>query len=349
MPSNYALLLKGKNEPLVVEEVAFPTAEAHRIVVRTRAVAVNQADFFLQMMGQDLFPWLEFPVVLGFDVAGEVVAVGPDVEGFQLGDHVAGLGGSFGGDLNPRGAFQNYVVLDDNMAATIPDAMSYENIVGLPVTVSTAACGLFMPDYLDLQFPQADPSARKQTGKTILVWGGATGVGCAAIQMGVAAGYEVITTCSPKNYEYVQRLGATAAFDYHSSTISDDLKAAFTGKTCAGALAIAGADPVGCKEAIDACIELVANVPGDKAVALAMRPPDSLPDGIRIKFIFCSDIKDNEVGGHIFNTYLPEALSNGSFVPAPKHEVVGSGLEAIEGALEQLKKGVSAKKLVVSI
>jgi NADPH:quinone reductase-like Zn-dependent oxidoreductase len=71
--------------------------------------------------------------------------------------------------------------------------------------MSTAACGLFQEDHLALQRSSALP---KPTSKTLLVWGGSTSVGSNAIQLAVAAGYEVFTTASPKNFDYVKKLGA---------------------------------------------------------------------------------------------------------------------------------------------
>ncbi len=87
------------------------------------------------------------------------------------------------------------------MAAPIPHTMSYEAAAVLPLALST---GLFQTDQLALQYPSATP---KPTGQTVLVWGGSTSVGSNAIQLAVAAGYEVITTSSPRNFDYVTKLG----------------------------------------------------------------------------------------------------------------------------------------------
>jgi NADPH:quinone reductase-like Zn-dependent oxidoreductase len=68
---------------------------------------------------------------------------------------------------------------------------------------------------------------------------GSTSVGSNAIQLAVAASYKVITAASPKNFDYVKKLGASQVFDYHSKTVVHDLINAFKGKTIAGALATA--------------------------------------------------------------------------------------------------------------
>jgi len=63
-------------------------------------------------------------------------------------------------------------------------------------------------------------------------------VGCNAIQLAVAAGYEVFTTCSPKNFDLVKELGASQTFDYNSKTVVKDIIHAFQNKTTAGAISV---------------------------------------------------------------------------------------------------------------
>lgn len=110
--------------------------------------------------------------------------------------------------------------------------MAYEDAAVLPLALSTAACGLFQKDQLGLEYPSA---TAKPTGKTLLVWGGSTSVGSNAIQLAVAAGYDVIATASPRNFDYVKGLGAGQVFDYNSSTVVADIVAALHGRTIAGA------------------------------------------------------------------------------------------------------------------
>lgn len=62
-----------------------------------------------------------------------------------------------------------------------------------------------------------------ETGQTVVVWGGSTSVGSNAVQLAVAAGYEVVTTASPRNFDHVRALGASAVFDYNSSTVVQDI------------------------------------------------------------------------------------------------------------------------------
>ena len=314
-----------------------------------------------------MFTWLKYPCILGLDTAGEVVEIGPGVTRFKVGDRVVGhANGTDEGYASPAyGAFQAYTVLLVNAASPIPRTLSYESAAVLPLGLSTAASGLFQKDQLALQYPSTSP---KPTGKTLLVWGGSTSVGCNAIQLAVAAGYEVITTCSPKNFAYVKKLGASQAFDYRSKLIVDDLIDAFNGKTIAGAMSIGARAAENCLDVLDKC-------KGDKFLSMASYPVPQPPPknfvilstmvsymsgmatiwvksktrGIRTNFIFGSSLLYNEVGKAIYGEFLPRALADGTYVAAPEPQVVGKGLECIQAGYDIQRKGMSAKKVVISL
>ena len=314
-----------------------------------------------------MFSWLKLPFILGTDAAGEVVEVGPGVTRFKVGDRVVGHTNGSDKEYNSpaHGAFQTYAVLLVNAASPIPSTLSYESAAVLPLGLSTAACGLFQKDQLGLQFPSVSP---KPTGKTLLVWGGSTSVGCNAIQLAVAAGYEVITTCSPRNFDYVKKLGASQAFDYNSKSVVSDIIHAFRGKTTAGALTMGAG-------AADHCLDILAKCNGNKFISMASYPVPQPPPknfvmvtiaasymsgmaniwvkskarGIRTNFIYGSTLLYNEVGKAIYVDFLPRALAQGTYVAAPDPHVVGKGLEYIQAGYDLQKKGVSAKKVVVSL
>jgi NADPH:quinone reductase-like Zn-dependent oxidoreductase len=264
-----------------------------------------------------------------------------------------------------QGAFQIYSVLQAHMTSPIPSTLSYERAAVLPLGVSTAACGLFQKDQLALQYPSIDP---KPTGKTLLIWGGSTSVGSNAIQLAVAAGYEVFTTASPRNFNYVKKLGASQAFDYNSDTTVEDLIHALKGKTIAGALSIG-------QGSADACMDVLDKCKGNKFIAMASYPVPQPPPkrftllqtalhyvpwiitnwfkcrarGIGNKFIFATTLIDNGVGKAIYEDFLPKALAQGTYIAAPDPQVVGKGLDCIQAGFDIQKKGMSAKKVVVSL
>lgn len=71
--------------------------------------------------------------------------------------------------------------------------------------------------------------------------------------------------------------------------------------------------------------------------------------GVNYKMINGSDVVENEVGKAVYQDFLPQAMEQNRFVPAPEAQVVGKGLEKIQEAMDMCKKGVSAKKLVVTL
>ena len=373
MPVNTAAWSVSPRARLSVGPAPYTPPGEGEIVIRNRAVAINPVDWALASLpfiSQQVAPWMKRPAVLGEDLAGEVAEVGAGVTRFKPGDRVVAFaaGGNQNRNRAAEGAFQTYVVALAHMAAPIPDALSFEEAAVLPLGLSTAACGLFQKDFLALQHPSADA---RPTGKTLLIWGGATSVGCNAIQLAANAGYEVFTTASPRNADYLASLGATRVFDYRREGVVRDIVEAFKGRTIAGALAIATGST-------GQCLDIVRRSEGDKFVAVAGGPISlgdvgsggllqilphvprmlltGLSDGLKARsgrvgtrFIWGGSLVDNEVGPAVFVDFLPRALAEGRFVAAPPAMVVGAGLEAIETGFEAQRKGVSAKKVVVSL
>ncbi|SPQ23141.1 01115b18-6811-4f7b-83d0-2e876b7043d9 [Thermothielavioides terrestris] len=335
-PSNVAAWLPSpRARPLKVDNAEYPTVGDNEIVVKVSAVALNPMDWLIQVLGENLFSWLQYPYIGGTDAAGTVVEVGGSVTKYKVGDRVVGLAAGF----TPReGAFQDYVVLRANASAPIPDNLSFEDAVVLPLGLCTAYCGLYQKDYLALEYPRVDP---KPAGRTVLIWAGASSVGSNAIQLAVASGYEVFTTASPQNWDYCKALGASRVFDYRSPTVVQDLVDAFQGKTCAGGFAIhpGSEQPV---------FEVVARSEGAKTVAVAGPLPKDIPAGITAKGIFAGT-EDDELRGKIWNDFLPEALAQSKYKCQPAPRVVGQGLDKIQEGLDLGAQGVSAQKLVVKL
>ena len=369
--TNIAAWLPAKGARLEVKAAPYPVPRRDEIVVENRAVAVNPVDWILQISTDFGFPWIRYPCILGSDLSGTVVEVGSDVTRFKPGDRV--LAHAIGTDRKrnsaAEGAFQRYTVVLAKMASPIPADLAFERAAVLPLGLSTAACGLFERDQLALDYPR-EPA--KRTAKTLLVWGGSTSVGANAIQLAVAAGYDVITTCSPRNFDFVKQLGAAAAFDYRDPYVVRDLIAALTGTSIAGALAVGPGSA-------QACVDVVAASNGNKFVSMVTYPIDfpSLTGppsfgfriamigsfirfllrvvlkarlkAVRAKFVFGSSLAFNDVGAAMYERYLPDALAQGRYIAAPAPQVHGSGFAAIQAALDTQRKGVSASKIVVSL
>ncbi|KAL6232514.1 hypothetical protein BDW75DRAFT_217726 [Aspergillus navahoensis] len=332
-----AWLTEAKAHPFQVKDAPSYTPEENEILVKNHAVAINPVDGSLQ--SKAWWP-MNYPTILGQDVAGEVVQVGPNVTRFQPGDRVVGHAVGMATKRTQDNAFQAYTILQTNMASQLPSEISYEDAAVLPLGLSTAASGLFQDEFLGLQLP-AEPR-QPATGKILLVWGGAGSVGSNAIQLGVGAGYEVFTTASPKNFDYVKRLGASQVFDYHSATVAEDLVDALQGKTLAGTMDCIGfaATPL--------TVEVVSKSQGNKFVS-TVKGGFQAPEGVTVKSVFGTTIKDNQVGKAIYEDYLPKALKAGTFIPAPVALVAGKGLDSVQAAVDLQAKGTSAQKVVVSL
>ena len=337
--STAAYLTAAKAHPFELRPASAWTPGPNEILVQNRAIAINPIDGSLQR-----FAWLplQYPTILGQDVAGEVIAVGSDVTAFKKGDRILGHAMGMATKRPQDAGFQTHTILDVRMASRIPDDLSFEKAAVVPLGLSTAACGLFQQaPFLGLQLP-TEP-ARKSTGETILIWGGASSVGSNGIQLAKAAGYEVIATASAKNFEYVKRLGASEVFDYKSESIANDLVKAFEGRTFAGVL-----DCIGF-EAAKLSVEVAKKVAGRGAVASTKGGVDDLPEGVILTKIFGITLRDNGIGKAVYADYLPQALAAGNFVPSPEPLVQGKGLEHVQAGVDRLMEGVSAAKVVVTL
>lgn len=372
MRDNTAAWIDAPYADLTVRDAPMPTPGPGQLLVETRAVAVNPLDAIIQSNGTVMYGWLRYPVVLGEDIAGVVVETGADVTDFAVGDRVVAyaMGLEKGRDAVSESGFQSYVAVDASLAAALPETMAFGDAAVLPLAVSTAAAGLFETDQLGLDFSTLGASEPRD--EVVVVWGGATAVGGNAIQLARAAGYRVITTASAGNHERMMQLGAEAAFDYRDPEAVDRIIEAVKGSVVAGILAVA----VGSAEP---CLR-IARATGATRISMAS-PPVSFYDqprrrglsltrmrlflrlgtrtallqlrsrihGIRASFIWGSAIAASPVGPAIWQKYLPVALASGRHTPYPDARIAGNGLPAVQGAIDTLRRGVSAQKLVITL
>ncbi|GLY83847.1 zinc-binding alcohol dehydrogenase family protein [Actinoallomurus iriomotensis] len=345
---NTALWLRKRGAPFEVGPAPYTPPAANEVVVRARAIAVNPIDGIPGFLYRVVVPWLTFPAVVGSDVAGEVVEVGPGVTRLRPGDRVLGhaVGMEKSRNRAAEGAFQHYVVLMQHMVSPIPGSMSFEQAAVLPLTLSTAATGMFQQDHLGLAMPGPDPADRPET---VLVWGGSTSVGSNAIQLARNAGYRVVATASPRNFDYLRSLGAAEVVDRRSRDAVREIVDRIGDSPLAGTLAIGSGSLV-------PAVAIASRTNGGKRVASAqpesvtrLRGPRARRRGVRVSGIWGGTLKDNEVGPAIYVDFLPAALASGAYRSAPEATVVGTGLARIPDALRRLRDGVSARKLVVTV
>lgn len=185
---------------LVDMELPRPTPGAHDLLVRVEAVSVNPVDTKLRAPKAQVEAQ---PRVLGFDAAGVVETVGAEVSGFQPGDRVY-----YAGDVTRPGSNAQWQAVDAHLVGHLPDTIDLADAAALPLTALTAWELLFQRMPFD--------SEHGGKGKTLLVIGGAGGVGSIAIQLARRAGFTVIATASrDETAAWCRTLGASHVIDHH--------------------------------------------------------------------------------------------------------------------------------------
>lgn len=187
----------GGPDVLELKEIDMPAVKDNDVLVRVHAAALNAGDVF-SMRGS---PWLArfsvgFPkpknYVLGWDVAGQVEAVGKNVTLFLPGDEV------FGGCSH---AFAEYVIASEDKFAKKPANFTFEQAGALPSAAITALQAL-------------RDQGKVQPGQNVLINGASGGVGTFSVQIAKVLGAEVTGVCSTAKVDMVRSLGADFVIDY---------------------------------------------------------------------------------------------------------------------------------------
>ncbi len=162
---------RGPADALIPEQIALPHPSEGQVLIRVRAAGVNRPDV-LQRMGF-YPPPPGAPSTLGLEVAGEIAAVGPGVDRWNVGDEVCALLGG--------GGYAQYCVVDGRHCLPVPTNLDFVQAAALPETVFTVWANVFEHGGL-------------KAGETFMVHGATSGIGVTAIQMAKAAGAKVIAT-----------------------------------------------------------------------------------------------------------------------------------------------------------
>ena len=177
-------------------ELPKPTATGHDLLVRVEAISVNPVDTKQRKMESPA------PRVLGWDAAGTVESVGPQVTLFKPGDAVY-----YAGDVTRPGANSEFHLVDERIVGAKPRRLDFAQAAAIPLTAITAWEAFFDRMKIDL--------GGKDAGKTLLIIGGAGGVGSIGIQLARIAGLHVIATASrPESIAWVKALGADEVVDH---------------------------------------------------------------------------------------------------------------------------------------
>lgn len=200
------------NDPNALQDLDLPKPSPYGsdLLVEVKAVAVNPVDTKVR---QRRASENDTPVVLGYDAAGTVVATGPDVTDFKVGDDVY-----YAGDLTRPGTNAEFHLVDERIVGRKPESLSFAEAAALPLTAITAFEALF--DRLKVNDPVPGNT------RSLLIVGGSGGVGSIAIQLArQLTDLTVVATASrPESQAWCRELGAHHVLD-HSKPMADQLEA----------------------------------------------------------------------------------------------------------------------------
>ena len=303
----------GGRDRMELLDLEPPPVAPDGVLVRVRAAGLNPVDHKVRegrLAGA--FPF-HFPVVLGWDVAGTVEAVGPAVTWFKPGDPVYGYNRRH--DLG-FGTYAELTTGPEGYFAHMPRELSFEEAGALPLAALTAH--------------QAIERAGLRGGETFFVPGGAGGVGHLAIQLAVERGARAIATASPANHDFLRELGAEPV-DYTSEDVPARVRELATDDGADAALDVWGGDS---REQVVATLRR-----GGRMVSLASPAPEKR-EGYEIHYIFVRP------SGFDLGEHITPLVQEGRLKP---HVEATYPLERAAEAHERLEDGHVRGKLVLTV
>ena len=202
-----------ESDSFIAFDAKKPTPSGRELLVKVKAVSVNPVDFKIrQNAAKDVV--LDTPKILGWDAAGIVEMAGEDVSMFKPGDEVY-----YAGDITKQGANAEYQLIDERIVAFKPKTLRFEEAAAMPLTILTA---------WELLFDRIRINPEKDKGKSLLIIGGAGGVGSIAIQLAKKLmGLTVIATASrTETVEWCKYQGADYVVN-HKNLIQEVRQAGF--------------------------------------------------------------------------------------------------------------------------
>lgn len=196
----------GKNSRVRLSDMPEPVLHDNEVLVKVHAAGVNLLDAKIKNGEFKLILPYKLPLILGHDVAGVVVRVGPQVRRFKPGDEVYSRPDDF-----RIGAFAEYIAIKEDSLAIKPETLSMEEAASIPLVGLTAWQALI-------------EKANLKKGQKVFIQAGSGGVGTFAIQLAKHAGAFVATTTSTANVDWVKSLGADLVIDYKKDDFENILQ-----------------------------------------------------------------------------------------------------------------------------
>ena len=244
----------GDRSVLSLNDVAIPTPNENDVLIKVKSASVNPVDW--KIREGYLQPMLNhaLPLTLGWDVSGEVTAIGENVTSLSVGDAVYSRP-----DIAKNGSYAEYLTVAANEVALKPSSASWQEAAGIPLAALTAWQSLYEIAHLE-----AD--------ERVLIHAGSGAVGQFAIQLAKLRGAYVYTTTSARNTELVLGLGADKAINYHEEDFSElnDLDVVF--------------DTIGGETQTNSWKTLKA---GGRLVSIVANPDETIATNHNVSAFFC--------------------------------------------------------------
>jgi NADPH:quinone reductase-like Zn-dependent oxidoreductase len=194
----------GGRDRMVLTDVEDPEPGEGEVLIRVRAVGVNPVDWKIREgFLKDLFPH-RFPIILGWDVAGEIEAVGHSARRFRPGDEVFAYARR---PVIQNGTYAEKIALPESYITRRPEGTSWEESASLPLTGLTA-------------FQSVYTAGRLRKGESVLILGASGGVGSCAVQFARSLECRVFAVAGKQNHDYLESIGAEMAIDYAEGDFS---------------------------------------------------------------------------------------------------------------------------------
>ena len=189
----------GDISEIQIVEIEKPTAQNNQVVVKIHASSINPFDTkFRKGEFKEMAP-VAFPITLGNDFAGEIVQIGSDVSGFDIGDKVFGhTNAVFDTD---SGSYAEYAVVSSNHIAKMPKGIDFTQAASSVVVGASAIQSILV-------------NMKLKSGQKLFIHGGAGSVGVFAIQLAKHLGAYVIVTANDEGIDIAKKFGADEVIDY---------------------------------------------------------------------------------------------------------------------------------------
>ena len=199
-----AAIMNKKNTDLEVNDIPIPEINDDEVLVKVKYAGVNPLDNMIVREEVKLITPYKYPLVMGNEFSGVIEKTGSNVTNFNEGDRVYAHM-----PLDKIGAFAEYVAIDKNAIAEIPDYLSFEEAACVPLTALTAM--------------QAFKLMSPKQAESIFISGGTGSLGAMAIPIAKSMGLRVITSGSARNKDRVTELGVDEFFDYKTQDYSENI------------------------------------------------------------------------------------------------------------------------------